>query len=221
LVSSSSVSGIPRALAVLIALNAAAYAWTAHAADPDRLVSAFALIPFDLWHGVVLAPPAPPSAAFTLVTAMFLHAGSAHLAANLLVLVVFGVPAERLFGSVRFAALYLTCGIAGFLTEAACIPASHVPSLGASGAISGILGALAVRAPLLRLFGFVPALLVILAWVSLQVGLVLRGAQHDMTWIGIAAAESAAGTAYFAHIGGFCAGALLVGVFARERTVAR
>jgi len=187
------------------------YAWTARAADSDALISAFALIPYDLWHGVVLAPPSPPLAALTLVSAMFVHAGAAHLAANLLVLILFGVPAEALFGSLKFGALYSVCGIVGFLTEAAFIPASHVPVFGASGAIAGLLGAVAVRAPLLRLFGFVPAILAIFAWVPLQFVLALREAQHD----------TADGTAYFAHIGGFCAGALLVGVFARGRTVAR
>jgi membrane associated rhomboid family serine protease len=217
--------GVPLVVYALIALNAYVFARELSAPDTDRFINAFATIPYDITHGVALAPPSPPIPALTIVTAMFLHGSVLHIAFNMLFLFVFGPAVERRCGHVRFAALYLLCGIAGGAAQIAIGPNSHVPEIGASGAIAGVLGAYVVTYPFAAistivpigcfpLFLRLPALLVIGLWAAVQF----------FTGFGTVserAAESQGGTAYFAHIGGFCAGVLLIGLLGRRARRAR
>jgi membrane associated rhomboid family serine protease len=131
------------------------------------------------------------------------HAGVAHLAVNLLFLAVFGPAIESRCGHVRFVALYLLCGCIGEFAQLSIDPGSHLPTIGASGAIAGILGAYVIAFP--RQWW---ALIVIGAWAGAQciVGfgeLVSHTAGHDP------------GVATFVHIGGFCCGVLAFGRFRR------
>ncbi|MEA2719236.1 MAG: hypothetical protein QOJ39_1100 [Candidatus Eremiobacteraeota bacterium] len=214
------ISTFPFVVYALIALNVFVFFQETSAPDTDRFINAFAAIPYDITNTVVLAPPSPPVPALTIVTSMFLHGGILHIAFNMLFLFVFGPAVEHLCGHVRFLAFYLLCGIAGGIAQIAISPGSHVPALGASGAIAGVLGAYLVTYPFAKintivpigcfpLFLRLPALLVIGLWAGTQF-ITGFGTISDR------AAESQGGTAYFAHIGGFCAGVLLIGLFGRK-----
>jgi membrane associated rhomboid family serine protease len=155
---------------------------------------------------------ANPGAGFlTVFTAMFMHAGPVHLAGNMLYLAIFGDNVEDRFGRVRFLVFYLSCGIAATLAQLAFRPASSVPTLGASGAIAGAMGAYVMMFPRQRvrvLLGLrmasLSALFVIGSWIVVQ------------SFSGIATIASTAdvgGVAYLAHVGGFAAGLLLTWLF--------
>jgi membrane associated rhomboid family serine protease len=148
---------------------------------------------------------------------MFLHGSFLHIFFNMLFLFVFGPDIEYLCGHVRFLLLYLLCGIAGGVAMISIGPGSHVPEIGASGAIAGILGAYIVNFPradintivpigCLPLFFRLPAFVVIGVWAAVQF-------VHGFGALSDKVSSEQGGTAYFAHIGGFCAGVLLIGVF--------
>ena len=211
----------PFVVYALIALNVWVFFGEIGAPDTDGFISAFALIPYDVTHGIVLAPPSPPFPPLTIVTSMFLHGGMLHIAFNMLFLFVFGPAVEHRCGHVRFLAYYLLCGIAGGIAQILIGPGSHVPALGASGAIAGVLGGYLVSFPFARIntivpilffpvFLRLPALLVIGVWAASQF-ITGFGTISDR------AAESQGGTAYFAHIGGFCAGVILTALRPRLR----
>jgi membrane associated rhomboid family serine protease len=135
----------------------------------------------------------------------------------MLFLLVFGPQVEYLTGHVRFAIYYLLCGVAGGIAQIATDPGSHIPAIGASGAIAGVLGGYLVNFPFstirtivpigcFPLFLRLPALLVIGVWAVMQFF-------NGFGALGTRAAQAQGGTAYFAHIGGFCAGVLLIGLF--------
>jgi membrane associated rhomboid family serine protease len=151
----------------------------------------------------------------TIFTSMFMHAGWAHLGGNMLYLLIFGDNVEDRFGHFKFLLFYLLCGIAATLAQFFVAPVSDIPNLGASGAIAGVLAAylflfpgqkvrVLVAAWIVRL----PALLVIGAWIGLQL-LSGIGTMANMD-------ASSGGVAYMAHIGGFAAGLVLT-LFFRKR----
>lgn len=160
----------------------------------------------------------------TPVLSMFLHGGWEHLIGNALFLWVFGNNIEDVMGAPRFLAFYLICGLAAVAAHVAVDPSSPVPTVGASGAISGVMGAYLVLFPRVRvrmLFIFVilfrviplPAWLVLVWWLALQVliGLPRIAGVGDL----------AGGIAVWAHVGGFVAGVLLIRVFVRPDLVGR
>lgn len=209
----------PVVVYLLIAANVYVFVQEMSAPDVDRFVNAFAMIPYDITRDVTLPAPSPPVPALTIVTSMFEHGSILHIGFNMLFLFVFGPQVEALLGHLRFLAYYLGCGIAGGIAQIAIGPASHVPAIGASGAIAGVLGGYLVNFPFASirtivpigcfpLFLRLPALLVIGLWAGLQF---LNG----FGALGNAAADSQGGTAYFAHIGGFCAGVLVIGLMTR------
>ena len=152
----------------------------------------------------------PPSATF--LTSMFLHGSWMHLFGNMLYLWIFGNNIEDVMGRFRFVVFYVTCGILAALAHAVTDPASTIPMVGASGAISGILGAyllLFPRAHVLLLapvvgFTYVPAGFVLGFWFVMQI---LSG--------GASLGSHGGGVAFFAHVGGFLAGMALIGLFKR------
>ncbi|MDB5070882.1 MAG: putative rane protein [Candidatus Eremiobacteraeota bacterium] len=211
----------PFVVYALIALNVYVFFQEINAPDTDRFINAFAIIPYDVVNNVALAAPSPPIPALTIVSSMFLHGGILHIAFNMLFLFVFGPAVEQLCGHVRFLAFYVLCGIAGGIAQIAIGPGSHVPALGASGAIAGVLGAYLVNYPFATistivpigcfpLFLRLPALLVIGLWAATQF-------VTGFWTVSDRAAESQGGTAYFAHIGGFCAGVILTALRPRLR----
>ena len=197
----------------MIATDAAVFAYEtslAQSGSRSAFIDAWSLVPFDLTHGVQLAPPAPPLIA-TLVTFQFLHGSIVHILSNMLVLATFGPEVEALLGHLRFLAFYLLCGVLGGLAQVSVMPGSHVPSLGASAAIAGVLGAYVLHFPTRELIWQIPAILVIGLWVVAQfVHGFGPGSERAL-------AEEGHGIAYFAHIGGFLAGVLLSGLFIARR----
>ncbi|MEB3221215.1 MAG: rhomboid family intramembrane serine protease [Candidatus Sericytochromatia bacterium] len=151
-----------------------------------------------------------------VVTSMFLHGGWMHIGGNMLFLHIFGDNIEDEFGHLRYALFYLACGVAAGLAQVATAPGSEVPVVGASGAISGVLGAYMVLHPTARVvtllfLGFfithlrVPAFVFLGLWFALQSfnGLASLGAP-----------DAGGGVAWFAHVGGFVAG-IAAGLAAR------
>ncbi len=157
----------------------------------------------------------------SVVTHMFMHGGWLHIIGNMWFLYVFGDNVEDSMGSVRFAVFYLLCGLAALALQMITHPSSSVPMVGASGAISGVMGAYVIlfpRAPvhMLVFFGFfftrivVPAFFMLGYWFLLQ----LLGGFFSMGGTG-------GGVAFWAHVGGFVAGMLLVKPFCNpDRTSA-
>jgi membrane associated rhomboid family serine protease len=149
----------------------------------------------------------------TVFTSIFLHGGWLHILGNMLFLWIFGDNVEDSLGHVRYAAFYFVRGIAAALAHGFVDPNSTVPAVGASGAIAGVMGAYIVlfpRAVVYVIFGFIliplplPAFALIGMWIVLQV---------FYGWASLGVDTAAGGVAYFAHIGGFVAGAALISVF--------
>ncbi|MFS8036116.1 rhomboid family intramembrane serine protease [Xanthobacter sp. AM11] len=148
-------------------------------------------------------------AALTLLTYMFLHGGWLHLIGNMAFLWVFADNVEDAMGHVRFLAFYLLCGVVAGAAHIVADPGSEVPLVGASGAVAGVIAAYLMLHPNIRLWALVfmkiplrvPAVWVIGAWFALQVWQILAADDQDTAW--------------WAHIGGFVCGALLVTVMRR------
>jgi membrane associated rhomboid family serine protease len=168
---------------------------------------------------------AAPAPWLTIFTSMFVHGGLFHVAGNMLYLWIFGNNVEDAMGKLRFLVFYLLCGVAAALAQYVADPASRVPMVGASGAISGALGAYLVLFPGARVwtlvvFGFfwrlvpVPALIVLGFWIVVQVlnGLLTFGQAFG--------GGEGGGVAFLAHVGGFVAGMALVFVFRRQPRIA-
>jgi membrane associated rhomboid family serine protease len=144
---------------------------------------------------------------------MFLHGGWGHLLGNMLFLWIFGDNVEDRLGHVRYLAFYLLAGYAATLAHLWASPGSPVPAIGASGAISGVLGAYLFLHPKARIqtlifFGFFARFIFVPAWVFLPIWFLI---QFVSGVAGLRAADpQAGGVAFFAHIGGFVAGPVLL-----------
>ena len=167
---------------------------------PSIIYSEYALIPAQLINSTLSVYP-------TVYTSMFLHSGIWHLGGNMLYLWIFGNNIEDVLGKARFVLFYFVCGTLAALGHIATDLDSKIPMVGASGAISGVLGGYLILFPFAKIKTFIflgffwtivriPAILLLLFWVILQI------------WSSIS--PEADGTAWFAHIGGFVAGVLLI-----------
>ncbi len=181
----------------------------------ERLVLAYGLVPARLVHWSELGGPSGALPGLVrllpLLTSLFLHGGWLHLLGNLLYLWVFGGNVEDRLGHARFLLFYLACGVVAGLTQVAMDPSSPVPTVGASGAIAGVLGAYLVSYPKARVLTFVP--IFFLPWlveVPAFVFLVLWFATQVLMGLAPFGRELTGGVAWWAHVGGFVAGALLV-----------
>ena len=203
----------------LIAANVAVflYQYLLLPESAQRIVFQYGLTPRELTSGVPVVPHAFP-AEVTLFTSMFVHGGLFHVAGNMLYLWIFGNNVEDAMGASRFVGFYLLSGLAAAFAQVLVNPTSAIPMVGASGAVSGVLGAYLLLYPHARVLTFVtlgffwrvieiPALVVLGFWILVQVlnGLVTFNFQGG-------------GVAWFAHIGGFAAGVVLIPFFKR-RTV--
>lgn len=166
-------------------------------AQIDPFVQRWGLVPTDVRQG--------PSAAITLLTSTFIHAGWLHVAANLIYLGVFGPRVERIVGPLRFAALYLLSGVVGSLAYLIAQPNSQTPAVGASGAIAGLIAAHLVL--FLHVVESTPTLLLLLVWLATQV------------LSGVASLTTSTGIAWWAHLGGFATGLVLAPLFRKQRMV--
>ena len=183
----------------------------------ERLISAYGVIPAQFTHP---APRGGGSPVLRLETSLFLHGGWLHLLGNMLFLWIFGDNVEDAMGHGPFLVFYLLCGAAANLAHIAANPMSREPTIGASGAIAGVLGAYLVLYPRARVlclvplwiflqFVWIPAILFLPLWIGLQL---LSGFASLGT-------EQTGGVAWWAHIGGFFAGVILVHFFARRRAL--
>jgi membrane associated rhomboid family serine protease len=147
---------------------------------------------------------------------MFLHGGWLHLGGNMLYLWIFGDNVEDRLGHFKYLVFYLLCGVIATLTHAMFNPNSRMPSIGASGAIAGVLGAYLLMFPKARVVTLIPiiifftireipAVIVLGLWFVLQLFV-------GVSSLGIPEAQNAGGVAYFAHIGGFAAGMILAAI---------
>ena len=181
----------------------------------QSFIQAWGVVPREYTTGRDLAPTIPLPFWTTLLTSMFLHGGWLHLGGNMLYLWIFGDNLEKVMGHARFLVFYLACGIAAGLAHIFFSSASNVPSVGASGAISGVLGGYLVLFPrnrvrVLTRGGIVamPAIAVLGFWILIQL----------VSGIGsLSARTESGGVAYMAHIGGFVAGLVLVKLMAARR----
>ncbi len=211
----------------IIGLNAAAWFMIQGMGSNPALaesVCQLGAIPGELLGRVAAGTEVPMGGAFacridadpswsTVFTSMFMHGGWFHILGNMWFLWIFGDNVEDAMGPVRFVIFYLVCGVAAVAAQAVTNPDSAIPMVGASGAIGGVMGAYAVLYPkvgvhMLLVLGFyidrviVPAWLMLGYWFALQ----LVGGIPSL-------AEEGGGVAFWAHVGGFVAGVVLVFVF--------
>jgi membrane associated rhomboid family serine protease len=184
----------------LIAANVGVFVWEL-ASGPAAAFDRYGLIPSRLLAGQGLA---------TLATSAFLHAGVLHLASNVLFLWIFGHNVEAVLGPLRFAVLYAGAALGAHAAQVVAAPTSAVPTVGASGAIAGVLAAYVLRFPAARIHTFVylififgnfriPAAVVIGVWFLAQV-------LGSLTTLG---SVEVGGVAWFEHLGGFVTGGVL------------
>ena len=213
----------------LIGINIAVFLLLQQAGGDNQFTYGFSTIPAEITTGrdivtsvpvtiggvpyLIPEAPGPNPIYLTLLTSMFMHGGWLHLGGNMLFLFIFGDNVEHTFGRVFYLLFYLGAGVIASLAQVWAAPDSIIPSLGASGAISGVLGAYLVLFPTNRvrvLVWFfilsVPALVVIGLWAALQF---FNG------FASIAQTQQTGGVAYLAHVGGFVTG-VLVGLAVRE-----
>lgn len=200
----------PLITVVLIAANVLIFLYEMSLTDRAlyQLITSAGVIPYQVTHQL------GPAVARDMITSMFLHGGWMHLLSNMLYLWIFGNNIEDVLGPVRYAIFYLLCGILASLAQVLASPRANTPTIGASGAIAGVLGAYIVLFPRARVLSLVfvlyfirfveiPAIIVLGFWIVLQL---FNGvAALNMPGMG--------GVAYFAHIGGFVAGLILIFLF--------
>ena len=185
---------------------------------PAQLFYQLGCIPYEFSHISDIDPPALIPVPLTILSAMFMHGGWIHLISNMLFLWIFGDNIEDRLGHLRYLLFYLVCGIVASLSHIATNFNSQIPSIGASGAIAGVMGAYMFLFPKARvktlviLFIFIqivriPAVIILGYWILIQV---LSGFAE------FGSRNGGGGIARFAHIGGFAAGFILI-VMMRKR----
>jgi len=214
------VAGGPPAIVTLglIALNVLAF--MLELAQPSdgalqSFIQSWGVVPREYTMAQDLPPTIPLPFWSTLVTSMFLHGGWMHLGGNMLYLWIFGDNLEKVMGGGRFLLFYLACGLAASFAHIVFGAGSSVPAVGASGAISGVLGGYLLLFPRNRVrvltrggIASVPAIVVLGFWIVIQL---INGVGS------LATTSETGGVAYMAHIGGFAAGLALVKLMASPR----
>ncbi|HSQ61338.1 MAG TPA: rhomboid family intramembrane serine protease [Acidobacteriota bacterium] len=205
----------------LIALCSLVYVYQASLGKELRgFFALFALVPGQITYGVQTGEAGIVEVAQPFLTSMFLHGGWIHLIGNMWFLWIFGDNVEDRLGSARFLFFYLASGIAAGALHYALDPTSAIPTVGASGAIAGVLAGYMVLFPGARVTALVPlgiilqlmelpAVVLIGLWFAIQIGSGLL----SIGWTG-------GGVAWWAHVGGFVAGVLLVKALAPRRVMA-
>ena len=211
---------VPVVTYALIAVNV--LVWLVELSLGQKFINGYSTVPFEITHNTDLVGmqtihaggqsipiqlfPGPTPIYLTLLSSMFMHASWAHIGGNMLYLWIFGDNIEDRIGHAKFLVFYLICGLAASAAEILFMSNSKIPSLGASGAIAGVLGAYLVLFPKRQvrvlMAGRVvnmPAFMVLGFWILLQI----------FSQISVVGAESG-GVAYMAHIGGFVAGLVLI-----------
>ncbi|HEU4366059.1 MAG TPA: rhomboid family intramembrane serine protease [Candidatus Krumholzibacteria bacterium] len=202
----------------LIAINLLVFGYELLLGDAlGSFVAAYGAVPYEITHfadlvGSAYGPfdhsPGPPIIQLTLVTSMFMHGSVMHIIGNMLYLWIFGNNVEDLLGRGRFLFFYLVCGIVAGLAHILVNPTSTIPTVGASGAVAGVLGAYMVAYPRARVLTAVfilffirlvemPAAILLVFWFVMQ---------SFQGFLSLGVRELSGGVAWFAHVGGFIAG---------------
>jgi membrane associated rhomboid family serine protease len=219
----------PYVTVLVIVLNAVAWLLVQGAGSPLALAQSvcdLGLIPGELTQSL---PPGtgfemgrnlvcvtdPGRQTFNLISSMFLHGSWMHLIGNMWFLWIFGNNVEDAMGRLRFVIFYLACGLGAALLQVIANPNSNIPMVGASGAISGIMGAYLILYPHVRVFAFVPLGIIMTsialpAWAMLIYWMLLQ-LLGGFASIG----ATGGGVAFWAHVGGFVVGVVLIKLFAR------
>jgi len=228
----SEITTTPYVNYLFIGINILVFVLLQQIGSNDSFSYAFSLVPREVTTGVDLQGVIPVTNAagqvlgeiqhfqtplpvyFNFLSSMFMHGDIMHIFGNMLFLWIFGDNLENLLGHVRFAAFYIVCGFAAALAQVVMEPGSAIPMLGASGAISGVLGGYLilfpqrqVRALIFNFLTTVPAFVALGLWIGYQI------------LSGYLAPAGQGGVAYAAHIGGFIAGVVLIKLFAIGRRV--
>jgi len=203
----------PYVTLALIALNVAVFIYqlSLGARGNQMMVLKMGIIPYEFTHALDIPPYSAHPLVLNLIAAMFMHGGFLHLGGNMLYLWIFGNNIEDAMGPVRFILFYLLTGVLASATHIFLQPDMRMPMIGASGAISGVLGAYLILFPkakvltLVILFFFItviriPALIILGFWFVLQFLNIYS--RNNVAW--------------FAHVGGFISGILLVRFFVRK-----
>jgi membrane associated rhomboid family serine protease len=200
----------------IIVLNTIVYLYEASLGEKfTQFIYAMGLIPFEITHHIDLLPTSPSIIYLTIFTSMFMHGSIIHLLGNMLFLWIFGNNVEEYLGRVNFIIFYLVCGLSAAFTQIFFNPNSTMPMVGASGAIAGVLGAYLLLYPRARvttviIFGFfirlikIPAVVVLSFWIIYQF-------LYGISSLAVKTGEG--GVAWFAHIGGFIGGIILIKLF--------
>jgi membrane associated rhomboid family serine protease len=209
----------PWVMLTILVLNVLAFVFELGVGDTnslDNLFLAAGIVPVEFTRGALVGPSPPLGMPWTtLFTSMFLHGGLLHIASNMLYLFIFGDNVEDRIGHLRFLIFYFLCGLAAGITHIVANAGSSLPSIGASGAIAGVLAGYLVLFPhaqvrtllFLGPFILVPriaAAFLIIFWFITQF-------ISSITSLG-APTESSGGVAVWAHVGGFVAGLILIQV---------
>ncbi|MGH2447675.1 MAG: rhomboid family intramembrane serine protease [Chloroflexota bacterium] len=178
----------------------------------------YALVPCEYTSHCNPVPGTPTPFFVTLFSSMFMHAGWLHILGNMVFLWVFGDNVENSMGHVRYFLFYLVCGLGANALEIGTAINSHVPGLGASGAIAGILAAYLMLYPTSRvrtivLIGILPLPLRLPAWVLIGFWILLQFVDGVATLSALTGQSQTGGVAYWAHVGGFITGGVLIWVF--------
>lgn len=228
----------PFVVYIIVAINAVVFLLFQQATSSEagaEFTYAYSVVPYEITHNVDLVTPVripggpvipqepgPSPIWLTIFTSMFMHGGWMHILGNMLYLWIFGDNIEDNFGHAKFLIFYLVCGVAASFAQILADPNSLIPSLGASGAIAGVLGAYLIMFPRNRVrtllpLGFLwttielPAVVVLGFWIVIQIfSQYTSSLEHTR----------GGGVAYMAHIGGFSAGLVLCLLF-RRRTAPR
>ena len=213
--------GVAWVTMVVIGLNVLAYLLEINRPEGaiQAFVQAWGVVPREYSAGTDLPPTIPYPYWSTLVTSMFLHAGWGHLGGNMLFLWIFGDNIEHRIGHIRFIVFYLACGLAAGIAHILFNSESNIPTVGASGAISGVMGGYLLLFPRNRVYvltwggvATVPAVLMLGLWIVVQFVNSVGSVAHTPE-------TEEGGVAYLAHVGGFVAGLALAPLFSLGRRV--
>jgi len=212
----------PVVTCTLIAVNAFVYFFLQPSLGTQaglRFTLAWGLVPADLLGGVPRVPHTVP-VSWTVITSMFLHGGLFHILGNMWYLWLFGDNVEDAMGRARFLVFYLLSGVAAAAAQVIVSPGSRIPMVGASGAISGVLGGYLLLYPHARILTLIPILFFLqMVEIPAAIMLGLWFLLQVSSGLGALGLETG-GVAWFAHIGGFVAGLGMVHIF-RKRQRAR
>jgi membrane associated rhomboid family serine protease len=183
----------------------------------------YSLVPCEYTNHCAAYAGTPHPFWLTLFSSMFLHAGWAHILGNMLFLFVFGNHVERSMGHVRYLVFYFVCGLGASALEIATAVNSNVPGLGASGAIAGVLAGFLVLYPRSRIGSLIPIGFLyfparIPAWVFIGFWFLYQ-LVNGVAALNSTAGSAAGGVAYWAHVGGFFTGVVLIRLFSQSDRV--